>query len=249
MSWERVCACALATKAPFIDPGTAEPVGGTRPEPAASCTRDRARQGCAARCQGNCARSAHFSTDHQKLPERSQRLDCSYPPWLGHDHGKKARPDPCRGLFIPQLACRAGGTLPFLLWQAPAAPGWGIAPFLFRRPGRARRAGLALKQPVLASSAVQPARALGQHDRVSGRSPEGTAKGAKPPSGRNTGLGRQAHIGHPVLVGSGYFAVHLGRIWRAFLAEFPSICVTSSVVFWWIFRACRIDFSPMCAAS
>ena len=138
MSWERVCACALATKAPFIDPGTAEPVGGTRPEPAASCTRDRARQGCAARCQGNCARSAHFSTDHQKLPERSQRLDCSYPPGLAMITARRpvqtlagafssrslpaALAAPCLFYCGKRLQRRVGALLPFF-FVARAARG------------------------------------------------------------------------------------------------------------------------------
>jgi hypothetical protein len=42
-----------------------------------------------------------------------------------------------------------------------------------------------------------------RHEQVSGRSPELTAKGAQRPSGLQTGLGQQAHIGHPVLVHSG----------------------------------------------
>ena len=55
-----------------------------------------------------------------------------------------------------------------------------------------------------------------QHDRVSGRSPELTAKGAQRPSGRNTGLGRQAHIWHPVLVGVGISGNALEAIWQRF---------------------------------
>ena len=57
--------------------------------------------------------------------------------------------------------------------------------------------------------------AQGHHHRVSGRSPERTATGAKQPSGRNTRLGRQAHIGHPVLDGVGYLVCDLDTFWMA----------------------------------
>ena len=56
--------------------------------------------------------------------------------------------------------------------------------------------------------------AWGRHDRVSGRSPEWAAKGAQRPSGRQTGLGRQAHIGHPVLVVDGISGSALEAIWQ-----------------------------------
>ena len=59
----------------LIDSGTTEPVGKARPGPAAACTRNRARQACAARCHGHRARSAHFFMGHQKPPQRNQRLD------------------------------------------------------------------------------------------------------------------------------------------------------------------------------
>ena len=43
--------------------------------------------------------------------------------------------------------------------------------------------------------------------RVSGRSPELTATGAKRPSGRNPGFVPQAHIRHPVLFLAYFFTV------------------------------------------
>ena len=88
-------------------------------------------------------------------------LPCQ-PPWLGQDRGVKPHPDPCRSLFIPQLVCHIGSALPFYLGRRLQRRVGALLPFFFvARFDPKQRAGLGLKQPVLARSAVQPARALG----------------------------------------------------------------------------------------
>ena len=109
-------------------------------------------------------------------------------------------------------------------------------------------AGLALDGPDLLSRRFMHDLAGSHHDRVSGRSPELTATGAQRPSGRNTGLGRQAHIGHPVLVGSRYFAVDLASIWGAIGVHFQQSLRRFVQLPRWISGPFRIEFALKCVA-